>query len=51
MAWQVHRESKWWVVDENVAKTLANRPQAREVREVKPKGTDTQSTLAQAGCG
>lgn len=47
MAWQVHRESMWWVIDENVA----SGSQAREGREGDNRKIDTQSVPAQTGCG
>lgn len=44
MGCQVHRESKWRVVDKNVAETIASGSQAGGGgREVKAKGTDTKS--------
>jgi len=51
MGWQVHRESKWWVVDENIAEIIASWSQARKGREVNPGGSDTQSVPTQTNCG
>ena len=47
----MNRESKQWVVDENVAETIATGSQAGEGRKVKLGGTDAQSVPARQAVG